>query len=174
MRKTVASMILLSVAVAAVLMMGPSCSKADDKEAKPETPPEAATSEGAAIIQAKPAKVTIHIQRKKKNIFTTPHYVAVCDDPDFCDGSSFEWVIAGRLDEGETLTIKNAPGYPQCFADVIPVAVEAPNNGAESGWPDESCMEEKYGTFWPYVIEMKLADGTTFSTDPGGIIHKRR
>ena len=22
--------------------------------------------------------------------------------------------------------------------------------------------------------EMKLADGTTFSTDPGGIIHKRR
>ncbi len=174
MPRTHASIGLLSVVLVSVLMMGPSCTTAEEEPSKTDASPDARSSEGAAVIGAKPAKVTIHVQRNKKEIFTTSHYVAICEDPAFCDGSSIDWVIAGKLSDGETLTITNAPGYPDCFPDVLPVSIQAPNDGAESGPPDDSCRDEKFGTFWPYVIEMELADGTKFSTDPGGIIHKRR
>jgi len=174
MRKTYAFLILLSVAVVAVLALRPSCSRAEEPPAKVDSAPEATSTEGAAVIYAKPTKVTIHIQRNRRNIFTTPHNVSICEDPVFCDGSSIDWVIAGKLSEGETLTITSAPGYPDCFPRSLPVAIQTPNDGAESGPPDESCQEEKYGTFWPYVIEMTLADGTKFGTDPGGIIHRRK
>jgi hypothetical protein len=153
-----------------MLVLGPSCrAEETSSEAKPVT--EVAKQAMPIQVKARPKKVQIHVQRKQENIFTTPHNISVCEDPVFCDGDAFEWVIAGGLNEGEVLTIKDAPGFPSCFSDTIPVEIKVPNNGADSGPPDDSCRHEKYGTFWPYIIEMELADGTKFSTDPGGIIH---
>lgn len=172
MRKAMELIGRVGVGVIVVLVLGSSC-KAE--QGSTESQPVTGVAEQATPIRvaASPVKVRIHVLRTQMKIFATPPYVSICDEPT-CDGNSFEWLIVGGLQEGETLTIKDAPGHPSCFPNSIPVAIELPYDGAESGPPADACTEDKYGTYWPYIIEMKLADGTTFSTDPGGIIHKRR
>lgn len=172
MRKTYAFLILLSVAVVAVLVLGPSC-RAQETSTKADTGIEVAEQAMPIQVEASPKKVRIHVQRNDKTIFTTPPYISICKEPGFCDGNGFEWVIVGGLKTGEKLTIKDAPDHPHCFPNSIPVSIEAPNNGALSGAPADACWQDKYGFYWPYIIEMELADGTTFSTDPGGIIRRR-
>jgi len=146
---------------------------AEQESPEKEPPSEAAELAMPIQVEAGPTKVRIHVQRNPGKIFLTPPYVSICNEHT-CDGDSFEWVIVGGLQEEETLTIKNAPGHPACFPDSIPVDIQHPNDGAHSGPPDDSCTQDKYGIYWPYIVSMELADGTKFSTDPGGIIHKKR
>lgn len=172
MRKALGFTSLMIASVALMLIVGPSC-KAEDKPAEEGSGVKQAANAMPIQVVATPAKVKIHVQRMQENIFVTPPNVRICFES-YCDGNGFRWEVVGGLRDGETLTIKDAPEHLSCFPEAIPVAIQDPADGAESGLPDESCLQDKYGTYWPYVIEMKLADGTKFSTDPGGIIHKRR
>lgn len=173
MRKTLTPMVLLSATVVVVLVMGPSCSTAEEPPATASSGIKQATNAMPIQVQAGPAKVKIHIQRKQKQIFVTPPYVSICNEYP-CAGEQFEWEIVGGLEEDEQLVIKDAPSTTPCFPMTIPVVIQPPFNGAESDIPDELCQQEELGHFWPYLVHLTLADGTTIGTDPGGIIHKRR
>ena len=92
-----------------------------------------------------------------------------------CRGNQFEWqlvVQGGQLNTGDEVRIWNAPDHPVCFGP-DPVHVFNDANASthhESGPPAIACAEDKYGTYWPYVIEYWKGGILEASTDPGGII----
>ena len=172
MRKALGFTSLLIASVALILVMGPSC-KAEDTPAEEGYAVKQAANAMPIQVQSGPAQVKIHIQRRQKRIFVTPPYVSICNSYP-CAGEQFEWEIVGGLEEGEKLVIKDAPGTSPCFSMTIPVVIEPPYNGAGSDLPDEGCQQEELGHFWPYLVHLTLADGSTIGTDPGGIIHKRK
>lgn len=125
------------------------------------------------------SKVTIHVVRKNqtpKEIFVTPKYLGVCGQVKKgtdCDFSEFRWKLAGRLREGETLTIDDASGR-DCFPK-IPIVITYADQGNPgdlftSGPPAGSCTQYDYGTYWPYLLSLTY-NGGEIKSDPGGIIH---
>jgi len=69
--------------------------------------------------------------------------------------------------------IRDADPSNRCFPDTIPVLIESPHDGAETGEPDESCEQKVQGHLWPYVLELYVEGNPNpiADSDPGGIIH---
>ena len=94
-----------------------------------------------------------------------------------CDGDEFSWVVkAGPCSNlsNWTLVISSAPNHPACFVQ-SPIGIVAvfsdSDLGPKSTGPPVSCTNDKYGTYWPYVIWLYDASGALVdSNDPGGII----
>lgn len=85
------------------------------------------------------------------------------DPPDACGLASW------------TLVIKNAPGHPECFPDAhhepwFVAKFTAFDQIRTSGPPSPECSQDKFGTYWPYVISLYDDTGLIDTTDPGGII----
>ena len=131
-------------------------------------------------LQPDRSKVTIHVVRQNqtpKEIFVTPKFLGVCGNTKkgkACDSSEFRWKLAGKLQQGETLTIDDASGR-DCFPSTMPLVITYANQGNPndlftSGPPDSSCMQYDYGTYWPYSLSLTYNGGRIVS-DPGGIIH---
>jgi len=95
-----------------------------------------------------------------------------------CQGSQFKWRLIGPpLKAGERLVIKNAPYHLACFDPLkIPHTFDSANQNTPhlSGTATSACTNDKFGTYWPYVVEWykNMTDKEPqVSTDPGGIIH---
>ena len=102
-----------------------------------------------------------------------------------CRGNEIKWKLeihgsggpGAGLGPNEEVKILNAPNHPACFS-TIPFTFDNSNTSPpntppfthESGPPDPSCSQDKYGTYWPYVIEYWKDGYLEASTDPGGII----
>lgn len=98
-----------------------------------------------------------------------------------CDGDGFSWEVkanpCNNLAEW-TLVITNAPDHPACFTQdldlypgVVVLFTEADTGPKSSGLPLDECTDDKYGTYWPYVVSLYDGSGDLVeTTDPGGII----
>lgn len=124
--------------------------------------------------------VNIVVNKVQKTIQFTPKYLGLCGykkGPN-CDDDQFKWRLVGTLQPGETLTIEDAPGHASCFSPAS-IPFQLTNNtggpmanvGHDSGPPLAACTQDEYGTYWPYVVKLTLADATEIVSDPGGIIH---
>ena len=106
-----------------------------------------------------------------------------------CQGNRFEWqlVILGggdaigeagseepetKLDTGQEVLIWNAPGHPSCFGKDPVHKFDSTNYNVkyESGPPLIACAQDKYGSYWAYVIEYWVDGELKATTDPGAII----
>lgn len=99
-----------------------------------------------------------------------------------CDGDSISWKIQGASCTTEVpnwkLFIVDAPGHASCFkpdsslGPGIVLKFDKANAGPlDSGPPHLSCSQDKYGTYWPYIVVLEDGSGKQLdSTDPGGII----
>ena len=107
--------------------------------------------------------------------------------PDKCDTDQLTWTVQNENCTNHgfgvwKLAILDAPGHPSCFRpnENLPIGVveeitQAGNEGAKSsGQPHVYCSQDKYGTYWPYVLTLyEEVSGNWVpkdTTDPGGII----
>lgn len=108
-------------------------------------------------------------------------------NPKKCDLDHLTWQVMNENctphDFGAwKLLILDAPGHPSCFRPntTLPVGVveeitQTGNIGSKSsGPPLLYCTQDKYGTYWPYVLslyeEVEGAWVLRDTTDPGGVI----
>ena len=92
------------------------------------------------------------------------------------------------------ILIDNAPNHIRCFTAKVPIWKVNPGPGNknldfDSGSPDPSCQGDKYGVYWPYIVEVYEFQGKGLApapqdlsqlqanlwkkigyTDPGGVI----
>ena len=100
-----------------------------------------------------------------------------------CDGSSFSWsVLGGNSCKAQQPTwelfIVDAPAHIRCFEPdpalgpgVVQKFVADGPTTLNSGPPSVSCSQDKYGTYWPYIIVLEDGNGNQLdSTDPGAVI----
>jgi hypothetical protein len=140
---------------------------ADQPAAAPISP---AAKKGAKLA-ATPAVVKVVIQRGKGRIDVIPPYVQICRNAASCRENEIEWEVLGGLEANETLKIRGA--RTDCFSWST-LEISSPEDGAASGAPIASCTAaDKYGFFWPYIIELFVSGNSTpiAATDPGGIFH---
>ncbi len=110
------------------------------------------------------------------------------NNPMRCDSDHLTWTVMNENCTSEEfgpwkLQILDAPDHLSCFrpnAALPPGVVEeitqtGPGGAKSSGTPSQTCLQDKYGTYWPYVLSLyeqnsegdwELED----TTDPGGII----
>ena len=123
---------------------------------------------------------------------TGNRFKGVCrsgNNPKKCQSNHLTWTVMNEnctpqgFGPSWKLQILDAPGHPSCFRPntALPwgVVEEISQTGAggekSSGPPFFLCSQDKYGTYWPYVLSL-LEDtgGGTWeledTTDPGGII----
>ena len=117
-----------------------------------------------------PRAVTLIINRAQGTIRAEPPSVVLCRDEAACLEDQFEWRIRNGLEEGERLVIRGA--RQACF-DWSELEVTPPNNVALSGPYLEACeAPDKYGFFWPYVIELYYDGERIAESDPSGIFRR--
>ena len=145
--------------------------------------------------EAQPSLVTVHFQLDRGGtppgsppeitlLTTSARFVGLCRDwnPQWrrhCDANQFQWHLTilggGGLTAVEEVKILNAPNHPDCFAQV-PFTFDDTNTAGtppfthDSGTPKTACSQDKFGTYWPYVIEYWNNGVLQASTDPGGVI----
>jgi hypothetical protein len=107
--------------------------------------------------------------------------------PRKCSVTGFTWKVMNETGNDAcpltsfTLVIKNAPGHLNCFPDAHPdpwfvAKFDAYGQVRISGPPSPECSQDKFGTYWPYVISLYGTDTSTGvwglldTTDPGAII----
>ena len=132
-----------------------------------------AQAEVKIVVAGPPNAPTIKIQDKP--------YFGVCKNPTppHCDSDEITWRLVGTpLGANQLVKIENVPNHLVCFTSSIPLTfISTSPNPQSSGPPDQSCTADKFGTYWPYVVNLYEVDqekGTETlidSTDPGGIIH---
>lgn len=118
-----------------------------------------------------PSVVKLVINRTQGTIRAVPPNVVICREEAACPEDQFEWRIQGGLEESERLVIRGARQV--CF-EWSELVVTPPSNTARSGRYLEDCeADDKYGFFWPYVIEL-YSDGERIAeSDPSGIFRHR-
>ena len=148
-----------------------------------------------APCEAQPSQATVHFQLDRggtppgsppeiKLITANTRYVGLCRNWNpqrrrQCDKNQIQWhltILGGPgLAAGEEVKILNAPNHAACF-NTIPFTFDDTNTSGsppfthDSGPAKVQCAQDKYGTYWPYVIEYWNNDVLEASTDPGGII----
>lgn len=138
----------------------------------------------AARCESQPVDVQIHLRLNEDPVRIwvqdTGKFVGLCRTKEsgpenHCTGNQITWRLlvtpAAAWDETtDKLYIYNAPNHPICFGP-DPVATFTEHNQEQgSGVPSLVCTGDKYGTYWPYVIEYWSDEEFVVSTDPGGII----
>lgn len=126
-----------------------------------------------------PITITLDMAKVPPEIDIDIKYRGLGKNPKFAT-NELQWKVK-KLDPGWKVVIDNAPHHLACFTKGIPTGAENTGNTPKtniplaSGEPDVSCTNDKYGVYWPYVVELyKYENGNWVqkaSTDPGGIIH---
>jgi len=159
MRRTVGTVCLILVTMGSMLML-------------PATRCEAAQADVTIHLKLNEDPPRIWVQEGGK-------FVGLCrkeqaGSEKHCTANQIKWkllVAGGSWDTDlDRVYILNAPNHPTCFGP-DPVAIFTEHNQVkESGAPSFACIDDKYGTYWPYVIEYRHDGAWRTSTDPGGII----
>jgi hypothetical protein len=107
------------------------------------------------------------------------------NNPKKCDLDRLTWTVQNENCTAHgfgawKLQILDAPGHPGCFrpSTSLPLGVVAEIHTTlapeSSGSPLEFCSQDKFGTYWPYVLSLyEDVSGTWVqrdTTDPGAII----
>ena len=109
------------------------------------------------------------------------------NNPKKCDLDHLTWEVKNENCTPQgfgawKLQILDAPGHPSCFRPntTLPLGVvdeitQTGNIGSKSsGPPLPYCSQDKYGTYWPYVLSLYEEVASNWvqrdTTDPGGII----
>lgn len=118
------------------------------------------------------APVNIVINRAQGTIRVNPPHVEICSGSIACPHDQFQWQIPGGLREDERLVIRGA--RRSCFP-WPELVITPPDNGALSGpYLPECEAEDKYGFYWPYIVELYQGAGEEpiAKTDPSGIFRQ--
>jgi hypothetical protein len=144
-----------------------------------ESPPVEKPAEGAGTFELLqlaqvPAQVKITINRSQGTIKAVPPHVDICRTENVCPEDQFLWFIPGGLKDGERLVIRGARdvcfNWPNGELEIL-----YPINGAQSGPFLSACLAaDKYGFYWPYIIELFEGDDLEpiAETDPSGIFRR--
>lgn len=167
-----------AIALAMVAMLTLRC---ESQESPPVEEPKAGVG-GFELLQLDriPAQVKIMIMRPSPpetmgTIRAVPPHVDICDTKEECPEDQFLWFIPAGLKEGERLVIRGARDVCFDWPDGK-LEIPYPINGAESGPRDpDSCKPDppdKYGFYWPYIIELYEGDTKIAESDPSGIFRR--
>ncbi len=189
MRKALGFTSLMIASVALILVVGPSCkaeesTTGEESEIRFDAAGKIEPVGDADEVTEFPVLVAISLLQETKEgseavraISVRPQYPVICGGDFKCEGTEIMWLIGGRVPEGHTLVIRNADEANKCFDQTkIPVTISGRQNSASSGTALPACEKKLQGHFWQYVVEL-YKDGEekpVASSDPGGIIHKRR
>ncbi len=161
---------VLGLAMLAMLTM-----RCESQESPPvEEPDRGAGAFELLQLERVPAQVKITINRPQGTIHAVPPHVDICETEDGCPEDQFLWYIPAGLKEGERLVIRGARDV--CFDwPNGKLEIPYPINGAQSGQFLPACNPpDKYGFYWPYVIELYEGENPEpiAETDPSGIFRR--